>query len=104
MKERAKKQERHLKLIHLAQQICDVFCIGFGFGFFFCAFELFFGYNIDGFVVLMLLFMCGFGFVGFGMMEVEFKERFKIERDAMMAENIYKGVTKLMRGDLYEKH
>lgn len=101
---KVKKQERHLKRVRFAQRFCDVFCIAFGFGFLFCVFELFFGYNIDGFVTLMLLFMCGFGFVGFGMMEVEFAERFKIERDAMMAENIYYGVSKVMRGNLYEKH
>lgn len=101
---KVKKQERHLKKIKLAGRICDVMCVGSGFGFFFCVYELFFGINIDGFIALMLMFMCGLGFVAFGLFEIEMRERFDIERDAMLAENIYNGITKTMRGDLYEKY
>lgn len=100
---KTRKQERHLKVIWLYRNICDVFCVAFGFGFFFCCRMMFFAYDIDYFISIMLSIICVLGMISFGIMTGEFEQQYKDERKAMLKTNICTGVKRTLINEMYER-
>ncbi len=100
---KTKKQTRSLKLIWLGRNICDVFSVAFGLGFFFCGFMAFISDDVSFVLAMLLMFLCGFSFVIFGLMEVELREHYQTLHAAYMAENIERAVKKTRVNYLYER-
>lgn len=103
MKTKVKKQTKHLKAIWLARNICDVMCIAFGFGFFFCVLAGMIDYETDFFAAVMFAILSGLLFVTFGVLELEFRQIYETDRNAFMAENIEHGIRRTLLNNRYER-
>ena len=100
---KVKKQERHLKAIWFARNICDVMCIAFGFGFFFCCIIWMVDESADFFAAVMFAILSGLLFVTFGVLELEFRQIYETDRNAFMAENIEHGIRRTLLNNRYER-